>query len=340
LAAVTTAKLRLGLRTTVLLAVLTALVAGLTACGSGPSQVNTAVIVDGSAISVDQVQGLIDKVVREQPASRQLAQQHKLDLVAREAVSQLALHKLLLKAAREEHIAANPADVEKTIKQDPFQDELPIDGSVPTEALVPQLVYRARDLRETVTDQLLMLELAKKYFGRLQVTMDYTTIAATDPSAKPASMRGKAEAKAHEFAENPDDVASVIAKDKQAGLDAQEGAQFPALQSAALAATVMFGAGEGSVVAFEPSPQQALWVVGLIRKRDTNATPDASQAPQPQPNELVAVGKRMLQPYAERSQINVSPRYGVWDMTAMAVAPSDAETTGLVLPPKPGGAAQ
>jgi len=298
------------------------------------------VIVDGKAISVDEVQTLLDKAVREQPAARPLAQQHKLDLVAREAVSQLVLHELLLEVAREEDISAKAEDIDRAIAQDPFKDELPADGSVPPDALASQLVYRARDLRDTITDQLLMVQLADKYFDKLQVTMDYTTVVSQNPSAKPESMRGDAIAKAREFAADPDKVADVIAKDKQAGLDAQEGAQFPAVQSAALAATAMFGAGEGTVVAFEPSPEQALWVIGLIRERDTNATVDTSQAPQVQPTELVGVGKRMLQPYAEKSDIRVSPRYGVWDLAAMGVAPSEAETVGLVLPPRSGAAQQ
>lgn len=330
----TTVKLRPRLRATVLIALLTALVAGLTACGSGPSQVNTAVIVDGKAIQVDEVQDLLDKIVKEQKAARPLAQQHKLDLVAREAVSQLVLHELLEKVAREEDITASPEQVDQAIAQDPFKDELPADGSVPPDALAQQLVYRARSLRDTITDQLLMVQLADKFFDKLQITMDYTTVVSDQQGAKPASMRDKAFAKAREFAANPDDVASLIAKEKAAGGDAQEGAQFPAVQSAQLAATPMFGAGEGTVVAFEPSSEQALWVVGLIRKRDTNATVDTSQAPQVQPAELVAVGKRMLQPFAQRSDIRVSPRYGVWDMSALGVAPSEAETAGLVLPPK------
>ncbi len=165
-----------------LIAVLTALVAGLTACGSGPSQVNSAVIVDGKSISVDEVQGLLDKVVREQPAAKPLAQQHKLDLVAREAVSQLVLHQLLTKAAaRGEASRVEREDVDQAMAQDPFKDKLPTDGSVPPDALASQLVYRARDLRDTVTDQVLLAQLADKYFDKLQVTMDYTTVVSDDP---------------------------------------------------------------------------------------------------------------------------------------------------------------
>ncbi|MGH3763433.1 SurA N-terminal domain-containing protein [Actinophytocola sp.] len=321
------------LRPAVLIAVLTALVAGLTACGSGPSQVNAAVIVDGKSISVNDVQNLLDKIVREQPAAKPLAQQRKLDMVAREAVSQLVMHDVLVKAAREENITVGREDVADAMAQNPFREELPNDGSVPPDALATQLVYRARDLRDTITDQILLAQLANKYFDKLQVTMDYTTVVSDDPGANPESMRDKAVAKAREFAADPDNVAQLIAEDTQAGGDAQEGAQFPAVQSAALAATAMFGSSEGSVVAFEPSPEQALWVVGLIRERDTNANVDTSQAPQVQPTELVAVGERLLQPYAEDSEIRVSPRYGVWDMAAMAVAPSEAETVGLILPP-------
>lgn len=336
----TTAKLRPSVRKTVLTAVLTALVAGLTACGSGPSQANSAVLVDGTSISVNEVQSLLDKVVREQPAAKPLAQQRKLDLVAREAVSQLVQHELLKKAARDEGITVDPDDVAAAVAQNPFAEKLPTDGSVPPDALAQQLVYRARDLRETITDQVLLAQLANKYFGKLQVTIDYTTVVADDPAAKPESMREQAEKKARQFAADPDGVAELIAADKEAGGDAQEGAEFPAVQSSALAASAMFGSREGSVVAFEPSAEQALWVVALIRDRDTDATVDSSQAPQVTPAELVGVGERLLQPYAEKSDIRVSPRYGVWDMAAMGVAPSEAETAGLVLPPSDDDAQQ
>jgi SurA N-terminal domain len=325
---VTTAKLR----RPGLFAVLFALVATLTACGSGPSQINSAVIIDGSTVSVDEVQDLVQKIVREQPAARPLAQQRKLDLVAREAVSQLVLHELVTKAAADEGISLSPADLNDAMAQNPFAEELPTDGSVPPDALATQLVYRARDAREAVSDQLLMAQLAVKYYQRLVVTMDYTVVAGDQTGADPESMREQAEAKAREFAANPDQVAGLIAEDAANSIDAQEGAEFPALQSPELAATVMFGAGEGTVVAFEPSAGQALWVVGVIRDRDTDAQPQVAEPPQVGPEQLAAVGKRMLQPTAEETSIEVSPRYGVWDMSAMGVAPSEDETAGLVLP--------
>ncbi|HEY0450767.1 SurA N-terminal domain-containing protein [Actinophytocola sp.] len=331
----TTAKLRPRATKTVLIAVLTALVAALTACGSGPSQINSAVLIDGRSISVDEVQAILDKVVKEQPAARPLAQQHKLDLVAREALSQLIVHDLVTKAAREQHITANRDDVAKAMNQDPFGQKVPTDGSVPAEALAAQLVYRARDLHDTVTDQILLAQLADKNFSGLKVTMDYTTVASDSTGAAAASMRKKAEAKAHEFADNPNGVADLIAKDRAAGLDANEAAEFAAaqLQDPALVSSVMFGAEEGSVVAFQPSAGQAFWVVGLIRKRETNASGQAAQPPQLSAEQIVAIGKRMLQPLADKIEIKVSPRYGTWDAASMGVVASAAESTGIVLAP-------
>lgn len=327
----TTAKLR----TAGLIALLTSLVAALTACGSGPSQVNSAVIVDNTSISVNEVQTLLDEVVAEQPAAKPLARERKLDLVAREAVNQLIIHELVGKAAAEEGITARREDVAAAMEQNPFAEELPTDGSVPPDALATQLVYRARDLRETVTDQILLAQLAGRYVDRLVVTMDYTTIVSDDTGAEPESMRDQAEAKAREFAADPDKIADLIAADAEAGLDANEAAEFaaPQLQDPALVSSVMFGAAEGSVVAFEPSPGQAFWVVGLIRSRETDEPVEAAQPPQISADQLVAIGRRMLQPLADETEIRVSPRYGVWDPSAMGVAPSESETVGVVLPP-------
>lgn len=325
----TTAKLRAA----GLIAVVISLVATLTACGSGPGQINTAAIVDGTRISVDEVQALVEKVVAEQPAALPLAQQHKLDLVAREAVSQLVVHELITRVAREEGITVDPTDVADAMARDPFGQALPEDGSVPADALATQLVYRARDQRETVTDQILLAQLANRYYDKLQITMDYTTVTSADPTAETSGMRDQAEAKAREFAADPDRVGELISSDVAEGVDANEGAEFAALQDPTLAASVMFGSAEGSVVAFQPAPGQALWVIGLIRSRETSGSPEVAEPAQVSAEQLVTVGERLLQPYVEETEIRISPRYGVWDLAGMSVAPSAAETVGLVIPP-------
>jgi hypothetical protein len=311
-------------------------VAALTACGTGSSQPNAAVIIDDRTISVDQVQAVLEKVVQEQPAAQPLAQQHKLDLVAREVVSQLIVHELITKAAREENLSVDQDQLNELLAQNPLGQELPTDGSVPPEQLATQLVYRARDAREVVTDQFLMQELGAKYVDRLAVNMAFVAVAQADPSAAAGNLRADAEDLARKFAANPDGVGDIIESATAEGLNANPNAEFIGALQPELEATVMFGSPEGSVVVFQPSAEQELWVVGVILERSENATVPAEsqqEVPEVTADQLVPIGERLLQPLAEESGITISPRYGVWDPSAMGVAPNEDEFAGLVLSP-------
>ncbi len=146
-------------------AAVTALVATLTACGTGPNQVNSAVIIGDHVISVDEVQSVVDKVVKE-PAARSLAQQHKLDLVAREAVGQLVVHEVLGDFARREGLKVDQDQLAALRAQNPFNQKLSANSNMPTEQLVPELVSRARGFEAYANDQLLLVELAKNHLGR------------------------------------------------------------------------------------------------------------------------------------------------------------------------------
>jgi hypothetical protein len=324
------------IRRTGLLMTAVASVAALTACGTGSSQPNAAVIIDDRTISVDQVQAVLEKVVQEQPAAEPLAQQHKLDLVAREVVSQLIVHELITKAAREENLSVDQDQLNELLAQNPLGQELPTDGSVPPEQLATQLVYRARDAREVVTDQFLMQELGAKYVDRLAVNMAFVAVAQADPSAAAGNLRADAEDLARKFAANPDGVGDIIESATAEGLNANPNAEFIGALQPELEATVMFGSPEGSVVVFQPSAEQELWVVGMILERSENATVPAEsqqEVPEVTADQLVPIGERLLQPLAEEIGITISPRYGVWDPSAMGVAPNEDEFAGLVLPP-------
>ncbi len=331
------------IRRTGLLMTAVASVAALTACGTGSSQPNAAVIIDDRTISVDQVQAVLEKVVQEQPAAQPLAQQHKLDLVAREVVSQLIVHELITKAARQENLSVDQEVVNALVErkqllteQVPLDEELPTDGSVPPEQLATQLVYRARDTREVVTDQYLMQELGAKYVYRLAVNMAFVAVAQADPSAAAGNLRADAEDLARKIAANPDGVGDIIAAATEEGLNANPNAEFIGALQPDLESTVMFGSPEGSVVVFQPSAEQELWVVGVILERSENATVPAEsqqEVPEVTAPQLVPIGERLLQPLAEESGITISPRYGVWDPSAMGVAPNEDEFAGLVLSP-------
>ena len=108
--------------------------------------------------------------------------------------------------------------------------------------MTAELERRLYDARET-----LERELGSKYFRKLSVTFDYTTVASDDGGTR----RDTAFAKAQELAASPDAAAKVIQADAAKGQEAQAGFRVPAVQAPALAASVLFGVRAGTVVTFE-----------------------------------------------------------------------------------------
>lgn len=315
-----------------LLAALTACLV-LAGCGSGPSQVGAAVLFADHEITVDQVQDLLDKAVREQPAAQQLAQQHKLDLVGREIVRQVVLHDVLARVAQREGLVPDQQALDQFLADDPLAEPVSGTGADPSQ-LAPQVVNRVRDHREVIIDSLLLQALGQKYFDRTSVTFDYTSVT----SDGGVDRRAKAIDKAEQMAAGPAAAADVIRADAAAGERTSVGEVVPAAQAPDLATLVLFGVPPGTVVAFQPSQEQQVWIVAIVRARDLNAPPSGEQAMQPSPAQLAAIGRRLLQPDVDQAGVRINPRYGVWDPVAMNLAPSSAETTGAVLPVK--GAAQ
>ncbi|OXM73221.1 hypothetical protein CF166_11060 [Amycolatopsis sp. KNN50.9b] len=309
----------------------------LAGCGSGPSQVGAAVIVGDREITVDQVQDLLDKAVLEQPAAQQLSQQHKLDLLGREIVRQLVVHDVLARAAQREGLAVDPRLLDQFLADDPLADPVSTAGADPSQ-LAQQIANRVRDHREVITDSLLLQALGQKYLDRMSVTFDYTSVSSDLGGAQPLDRREQAIAKAEQMAASPAAAAEVIRADAAAGVRTSVGEAVPAAQAPDLATLVLFGVPPGTVVAFQPSQEQAVWIVAIVRERNLNAPSSGEQAVQPSPAQLAAIGQRLLQPYVEEAGVRINPRYGVWDPVAMNLAPSSAETTGVVVPVK--GAAQ
>jgi hypothetical protein len=328
---------------------LVAVVAGallLAGCGSGPGQVGSAVIVGDRSVSLDQVQSLIDQAVREQPYAQKLAREHKLDLLGREIVRQTVLHELVLRAAKQENLAA---DQGKIAQQAATQTGTPVkDTGQGDQVAVPQIVANLRDRTERATDTYFERELANKYLPKLAVSADYVGISATsetDPEA-----RARALDLAKQFSADPAKIQATL---QQAGQEAQQAQQtgmpgpggfsdagmtepFGAATyvGTGLTQTALFGSGANSVVAFQARmPTKPDWYVFVIRSRSTDkAVPADQQAQKPTDQQLIATGVRLLQPYLGQSGLRVNPRYGVWDVVDMNLAPSQDTTKGAVLP--------
>ncbi|WP_460437602.1 hypothetical protein [Amycolatopsis stemonae] len=326
---------------------LVAVVAGallLAGCGSGPSQVGSAVIVGDRSVGLDQVQSMIDQAVREQPYAQKLAREHKLDLLGREIVRQTVLHELTLRAAQKEGLVADQAKIAGLAAQEnatPVGDTGQGDG-----VAVTQIVSKLRDRNEVASDVVLEMQIAQKYLPKLSVSADYVGISATsdtDPEA-----RARALDLAKQFAADPGKIQGTI---QQAGQEAQQAQQtgapgaggfsdagmtelFGAAQYLALAQTPLFGSPANSVVAFQARmPSKPDWYIFVVRARGTDKPVPADQeAQKPTDQQLTSIGTRFLQAYLPDAGLRVNPRYGVWDVVGMNLVPNQDATKGAVLP--------
>src|SRR5436190_11329797 len=92
-------------RPAALIAGLAVLGSVLTACGSGSTQANSAVIIGKRVISVDEVQQRLDTALSKEQVAKDLAKNHKLDLVSRGIVSTLVLHELIVEQVRRDGLS-------------------------------------------------------------------------------------------------------------------------------------------------------------------------------------------------------------------------------------------
>ncbi|PPK70329.1 SurA N-terminal domain-containing protein [Actinokineospora auranticolor] len=314
-------------------ALLAAVGLALGACATGPSQVNAAAVVGDRTISVDRVQDLVQQAVKAEPAARVLADQRKLDLLSREALRQLVQHELIERYAAKANLTVDPAKVAEVAGQigDSFQ-ELPVDGGVSPQVISRQAVTKVLDRNQVARDFLLLGEIGDRELTKLSVTFDFVLVTAVSQDQSQGAVREAAVAKANKLAEGLKQADAFIDAEIAAGEQAAKAETLTPAAASDIAGTVLFGAPENSVVAFRPNPENANWVVALIRKRDTNAKPDEKAKADPQTAQ--SLGPRLLQPLLAEVGVKISPRYGVWDETGMDIAPSAAEASGVVIPVK------
>ncbi|MEU4800795.1 SurA N-terminal domain-containing protein [Actinosynnema sp. NPDC023587] len=285
------------------------LVAG---CGSGPSQVGSAAIVGDTVIPLEQVQQRLDTVLQKEPEAQKLHEQRKLDQVSRQLVTLGVQHELIERAAQREGVTVSEEAVTESVE-----------NAGGAEAASQNTVYDAASFRERAKDQLLLVELARKYVDRMEVTFDYFF-----------TKDGKdAVAKAKQVAADPRLMAEFVRSGpKGAGGQqlAKVGQKVKSADSPQAAGSPLFGVEPGTVVAFAPDPGSAQWLVAHVTARDDDAKSGSdSSTEQLTPQLLEQIGLRLVQRLAGEPAIKVNPRYGVWDATAIALAPRDEELTGF-----------
>lgn len=285
-------------------AVIGAVVSG---CG-GPSQAGTAAFVGDNAIPLERVQTQLDAALAKKDLIAQLTSQGGSTAgVARSIVTRAVLHDLLARRAADDGIVVTDAQVDAQIAQSGGADAL-LDGSL----------YDLPTLRERVRDDLIAAQLAQREVGGLAVTADLVA----------ATSREKADAAAAALQAGGAQADALFSDPRTSA----RGTTFDAASSPDNASTVLFGVPAGTVVSFQPSPQQSTWIVARVVDRRTDAPSDPAAVSSISQSQLVAIGERLLQPTADQVGIRVNPRYGVWDPIQLRIVGEDQQV-GSILPP-------
>jgi len=287
----------------------------LAGCGSGPSQVGSAVLVGDRAVSVsavrDALQWQLDNVARVQ----QLRDADKLPLVSRRLVRRRVVHELVDVASDEVGVRADERDVAKLVDTAGGPSAVSEEAGVPPER-VPRLA----------ADQVLLRELGEYYLPRTSVSFVGGVITSEDSSA---TAEDKARDMAERIAAHPD-RAKRLTRNADEPLRKTDFALRTAIRQAPeLATSALFGTEPGTAVAIQPSRGSNGWLVALVTDR-TVATSQASDSVSEVADEqlVMRLGLRMLQPVARDLDVRVNPRYGVWDPTEMDIAPNEQEVSG------------
>ena len=167
---------RTGLQLGRLVAVTAAVAAVVSGCGSGPSQIGSAVIIGSTAVPQEQVQSRLDVALGKTDAVAQLARNGVgAPEIARDVVTRTVLHDLLTRTAATDGIAVSEADVDAALEQGGGAD-----------AALDQSLYDLSALRERVRDRIIAARHAERVLPGLSVTADLITAESRDDAAQKA----------------------------------------------------------------------------------------------------------------------------------------------------------
>lgn len=285
-------------------------------CGSGPSQVGAAALVNGTEIPLKQVQSQLTTVLAREGAQAraQLAAGHQLDDLSRTIVTVQIRHELLAIAARRAGLTVDQARVDRLISE--------VGGA---EAASKGTVFDANAYRQRAGDKLLMAQLGRRALRTSAVTVDYTT----------ADTRTAAQARVEEFSRaGPKQARQLIDADVRAGKDAVIGKRIVAADDPIFATTPAFGVAEGMVVAFQLEDTKP-WLIMVVKNRADRGVQPSDNAPeldQIDPAVLEAIGLRQLAQVGADVGVLLNPRYGLWDPVGLEVVADENETSGFVAP--------
>ena len=277
-------------------------------CGTGPSQVGSAVIVGTTAVPLEQVQSRLDVALGKTDAVAQL-QSSGIGApdIARDVVTGAVLHDLLARTAAADGITVTEADVDAALAQSGGAD-----------AALSQSLYDLSAIRERTRDRLIAVRHAQRTVPGLTVTADLIA----------AESRDDAAAKARVLAAGGPEADALFTDNPQ---NSRRSMSYQAVNSPEAASTVLFGLPVGRTAYFQPSPQHDPAALLRVTDRKVDPNADANAAASLGEADLAAIGQRLLQPLADEVGVRVNPRFGVWDPVSMRVVAADQQG-GAILP--------
>src|SRR6185312_553837 len=262
-------------------------------CGTGPSQVGSAVIVGTTAVPLEQVQSRLDVALGKTDAVAQL-QSSGIGApdIARDVVTGAVLHDLLARTAAADGITVTEADVDAALAESGGAD-----------AALSQSLYDLSAIRERTRDRLIAVRHAQRTVPGLTVTADLIA----------AESRDDAAAKARVLAAGGPEADALFTDNPQ---NSRRSMSYQAVRSPEAASTVLFGLPVGRTAYFQPSPQQGGWIVLRVTDRQEDANADPSAAASLGDSDLAAIGDRLLQHLHADPTLRANERPGHTDRHA------------------------
>lgn len=246
---------------------------------------------------------------------------------SRELLTAAILHAVIEEAGRREGVVADPAQVEQRLQAAGGEQAAGASG------------YDVATLRERFADQLVVAEIGRRQFDRLQATVDVGTFP-DKAAAQRAAAQLAADPGTGPLAALPDD-ARLLATTLRPG-SVQPGEQVRTASSLLFGLpgrTVSISAPQPQATPGAPAPDPATepWTVVRVRDRSLTAPPPGGNtvpAALVDARTLTQFGLRAVQPLATELAVQVNPRYGTWDPTQVSVVAPPA-AAGTVTPLAP-----
>ncbi|WP_434450897.1 hypothetical protein [Lentzea sp. E54] len=285
-----------------------------TGCGTGPAKAGSAAIVGDQSIDLETVQGRTVTVLKKEPAAQQMQDQGKLDGVSRLVLADEITHKIAEHAAQRENITVDETKVYDAVQEKGGPEE----ASKQSEQDATTIHRRQRDV-------LVMGELAKRNLSTLEVVIDFFQVKDPKEAKEKAAEVAADSAKMSKFVQE----APRTTSGQQASATNQK---VRVTENPSLVHTMLWGVKPGTVVAFPADEQQSSWMVALVKERNTvSPTPgEEDLIERIDPQLLAAFGLRIAQFLTADLNIEVNPRYGVWDPTNAQVVGNAGERAGFV----------